>query len=222
MHVNRWATAYFRCLSLNLPPPVKPRLEYPIPKDYYGITPGWLKALHYQLQNNQTISFKLLWDRWMGACLKTQTLTEILCLGGFTNNLAIPWLRFVGLCAAHLTEVIFVFHFDDGCYTIRSTVATRFLFVSQNLTQTMIMICEILTEEPEGGSAMVTLETFVDLYRFLACIDASQPQVLYNIYFTDSVLSLLEKVESKQAEEKISEGSIETIEYAYVVFNCFD
>lgn len=103
--IYRWSTAYFRCLSLNIPPPVKPRLEYPIPSDYYGLTPGWLKALMYQLQNNQTVAFKILYDRWTGACLEHSTLIKILCLGGFTNPQAVPWLRFIGLCAAHLTEV---------------------------------------------------------------------------------------------------------------------
>nr|CAI5859972.1 unnamed protein product [Callosobruchus analis] len=134
----KWSTAYFRCLSLDIPPPVKPRLEYPIPKDFCGITPGWLKALLYQLQNNQTVSFKILWDRWTGACLEHKTLIQILCLGGFTDAGAIPWLKFVGLCAAHLTE---------------------------DLTHTMMLICEIITEEPEGGSAMISLEIFmVGLY----------------------------------------------------------
>uniref|UniRef100_A0A6P7FLD6 Uncharacterized protein LOC114328979 n=1 Tax=Diabrotica virgifera virgifera TaxID=50390 RepID=A0A6P7FLD6_DIAVI len=100
----QWSTAYFRCLSLNIPPPVKPRLEYPIPRDHYGITPGWLKALLYQLTNNKTIHFKILWDRWIGACLPHYTLIQILCLGGFDNPKEIPWLRFIGLCAAHLTD----------------------------------------------------------------------------------------------------------------------
>lgn len=101
----RWSTAYFRCLSLNIPPPVKPRLEYPVPRDYYGLTPGWLKALLYQLENNKTVSFKVLWDRWTGACLEHQTLIKILCLGAFDDPYAIPWLKFVAICAAHLTDV---------------------------------------------------------------------------------------------------------------------
>ncbi|XP_018565388.1 neurofilament medium polypeptide-like isoform X1 [Anoplophora glabripennis] len=181
----RWSTAYFRCLSLNIPPPVKPRLEYPIPRDYCGVTPGWLKALMYQLQNNLTISFKILWDRWTGACLEHSTLIQILCLGGFTDPEAIPWFRFIGLCAAHLTD---------------------------DLTHTMILICEIMTEEPDGGSAMVPLETFTDLYKFLAAIDASKPQVLKNYYFTDALLTLWKEAAEKEEgqgrevkEESISE-----------------
>ncbi|CAG9772322.1 unnamed protein product [Ceutorhynchus assimilis] len=177
--ILRWSTAYFRCLSLNLPPPVKPRLEYPIPRDFRGVTPGWLKALYYQLQNNQTISFKILWDRWMGACLHHNTLIQLLCLGGFDDPLAIQWLRFIAICAGTLTD---------------------------DLTQTMILICEILTEEPEGGSAMIPLETFLDLYQFLAKIDASQDQNLRNYYFRDSLLSLWrEKIEKKESKEEIED-----------------
>ncbi|CAG9832136.1 unnamed protein product [Diabrotica balteata] len=174
----QWSTAYFRCLSLNIPPPVKPRLEYPIPRDHYGITPGWLKALLYQLTNNKTIHFKILWDRWIGACLSHQTLIQILCLGGFDNPKEIPWLRFIGLCAAHLTD---------------------------SLTESMKLICEIMTDEPEGASAMIPFATFMDLYTFLANIDASKPQWLKNMYFTDSLLSLYREVSEKEVKEEVKE-----------------
>ncbi|KAJ8917368.1 hypothetical protein NQ315_002392 [Exocentrus adspersus] len=179
----RWSTAYFRCLSLNIPPPVKPRLEYPIPRDHCGLTPGWLKALMYQLQNNLTVPFKILWDRWTGACLEHNTLTQILCLGGFNDPEAIPWSRFIGLCAAHLTD---------------------------SLTQTMILACEVMTEEPEGGSAMIPLETFLDLYTFLATIDASQPQVLKNEYFSDALLALWKKTAAKDegSRDEVKEESM--------------
>lgn len=74
----------------------------------------------------------------------------------------------------------------------------------QNLTTSMILICEILTDEPEGGSSMINAEVFIQLYEFLAAIDASKPQILKNRYFLDSLLDLwqervgkLEKIESK-------------------------
>ncbi|KAF5281356.1 hypothetical protein FQR65_LT14754 [Abscondita terminalis] len=181
----RWSTAYFRCLSLNLRPPVKPRLEYPIPQAYCGMTPGWLKALMYQLANNLTVAFHVLWDRWIGACLQHESLISLLVLGGFKDPYAIPWLQFVGVCAGHLTE---------------------------NLTQTMILFCEIVTEEPEGGSAMITLETFLDVYELLARIDASVPQTLPNLYFTDSLLSLFREpseVVSKESTIELEEERVE-------------
>ena len=43
----------------------------------------------------------------------------------------------------------------------------------QNLLETMIYVCELLTEEPEGGSAMIPVRTFVRLYEYLATLDCS-------------------------------------------------
>lgn len=43
----------------------------------------------------------------------------------------------------------------------------------QNLFETMIYVCELLTEEPEGGSAMIPLPTFIHLYQYLAELDCS-------------------------------------------------
>ncbi|KAK4878653.1 hypothetical protein RN001_011159 [Aquatica leii] len=181
----RWSTAYFRCLSLNLPPPVKPRLEYPIPKAYFGLTPGWLKALMCQLSNNLTVPFQVLWDRWIGACMQHEHLINLLVLSGFKDPYAIPWLEFVGICAGHLTD---------------------------NLTNTMILFCEIITEEPEGGSAMVPLEIFLTVYKLLANIDASNPQTLLNLYFTDALLALFRQpsvVESKESTVVLEEEIVE-------------
>lgn len=90
---------------MNIPPPVKPRLEYPIPRDHHGLTPGWLRALLYQLPNTPTVHFKILWDRWIGACLKHENLIEILCLAGFDDPTAVPFFRFIAICVAHLTDV---------------------------------------------------------------------------------------------------------------------
>jgi hypothetical protein len=185
----KWATTYFRCLSLNIPPPVKPRLEYPIPRDHHGMTPGWLKALLHQMEGAQTISFKALWDRWIGACLQHPNLIQILCLGGFDDNTAVPWLRFIALCAAHLTD---------------------------NLTQTMILICEILTEEPEGGSAMIPAGVFIDLYQFLARIDASIPQTLKNYYFLDKFLELYQEKIARDSGAKPTEEETEEPSFSIV------
>lgn len=65
------------------------------------------------------------------------------------------------------------------------------------------MICEILTEEPEGGSSTIPLEIFISLYKYLAKIDASKPQTLLNLYFTDSLLNLWK--DRKEQQEEIVE-----------------
>lgn len=80
---------------------------------------------------------------------------------------------------------------------------------SKSLTQTMIMVCEILTEEPDGASASITIENFLSIYKFLAAIDASKDQWLKNKYFTDSLLGLWKEKREKFEEEKKLEESEE-------------
>lgn len=75
------------------------------------------------------------------------------------------------------------------------------------------MVCEILTEEPDGASASINLENFLSTYKFLANIDASKDQWLKNKYFTDSLLGLWKEKkekfeEAKKLEESEEEGEI--------------
>lgn len=56
------------------------------------------------------------------------------------------------------------------------------VMVLQSLTQTMIMLCEIFTDEPDGGSAAISADFFVDLYSFLAVIDALGEVSYYDGY----------------------------------------
>lgn len=180
----KWSTTYFRCLSLNCPPPVKLRLEYPMPIDWHGLTPGWIKSLYLQIHPSSTVEFKILWDRWIGSCLQHENLIQILCLGGFTNPQAIPWNIFIGLCAS---------------------------FITKNLTETMITICEILTEEPEGGSAMISIEAFMSLYIYLARIDASKERVIRNKYFPDNFLKYFKEKEKKFEAAKVAQEEEESL-----------
>lgn len=50
------------------------------------------------------------------------------------------------------------------------------LCAAQDLLATMIYVCELLTGEPEGGSAMIPAATFLRLYGYLAELDCSGEQ----------------------------------------------
>ena len=43
----------------------------------------------------------------------------------------------------------------------------------QNLFETMIYVCELLTKEPDGGSAMIPIKIFMNLYQYLADLNCS-------------------------------------------------
>ena len=44
-------------------------------------------------------------------------------------------------------------------------------FSFQNITEAMKTVCEILTNDAEGGPARISFQLFQDLYRFLAEVD---------------------------------------------------
>ncbi len=48
--------------------------------------------------------------------------------------------------------------------------------VFQTLSDAMVMVCEILTADPEGGAARVPFPLFSDLYTYLAQIDGDISQ----------------------------------------------
>lgn len=51
----------------------------------------------------------------------------------------------------------------------------------------MILLCNILTEEPEGGNAMLPLEMFLQLYQFLANLDCFGKRYVCNNFFFRTV-----------------------------------
>lgn len=46
----------------------------------------------------------------------------------------------------------------------------------------MILLCESLTKEPDGGSAAIPYKDFLTMYSFLANMDASRDVKYYNGY----------------------------------------
>ncbi|XP_049767571.1 uncharacterized protein LOC126100953 [Schistocerca cancellata] len=143
----KWSTAYFRAMADGEIPPVKHRLEYPPTDVPSGLTPGYLRVILRQLKRKKVIPTELLYNKWGGLCLNHNALKVMLEIGEFTDD-EVDVLKFVAIAAGHLTH---------------------------NLKQTMIVICEILTEEPEGGSAMIPFSTFCDLYTYLAKKDCGPP-----------------------------------------------
>uniref|UniRef100_A0A1B6HGB3 RIIa domain-containing protein n=1 Tax=Homalodisca liturata TaxID=320908 RepID=A0A1B6HGB3_9HEMI len=149
-----WSAAYFRAKANNSPPPVKERLEYPPVDTPSRLSPGFLKVLHKQLGENEYVSEEILLEKWLGVCLVQDALESMLRVGSIQDK--VPWLKFVAIAAGHLCA---------------------------NLSKTMVMVCEVLTEEPDGGSAMIPVETFEDLYQYLARLDCgpTKPHSLHTI-----------------------------------------
>ncbi|XP_048488115.1 uncharacterized protein LOC105381494 isoform X3 [Plutella xylostella] len=169
----RWSYEYFSALAEHRPPPVKLRLEYPVFSTEGGLTRGYLKVLACQLEGMSSVPLPRLQAVWEGSCLDVQELSRILCLCE-ARAAAVPRLHFLAVAAGMLTK---------------------------SLTHTMILLCELLTHEPEGGSAAIDAEQFLMMYRFLAPIDASATVKYYNGY-REGTSPPVESVQEEQEEEE--------------------
>ncbi|KAL2735855.1 Ropporin-1-like protein [Vespula squamosa] len=143
----KWTAAYFRALANKEVPPVKERLEYPPFEHPSGITPGYLKTLLNRFGHVNKVPLRAILEHWQGIDLSETSLYQICLVGGFLKgDWNCDFYRFLAIACGLLAD---------------------------NLTDTMIYICELLTEDPEGGSAMIPLHNFTNLYGYLANLDCS-------------------------------------------------
>ncbi|XP_073965547.1 uncharacterized protein isoform X3 [Choristoneura fumiferana] len=144
----RWSFEYFKALAEHRPPPVKLRLEYPVYSTEGGLTRGCLKVLAHQLSSRKHLPLPLIKAAWQGFCLDPCELKRVICLcEAYLREETIPFLHFIAVAGGLLTK---------------------------SLTHTMILLCETLTKEPDGGSAAIPLDDFLTMYTFLARMDASK------------------------------------------------
>lgn len=54
----------------------------------------------------------------------------------------------------------------------------------------MILLCETLTKEPDGGSAAIPITDFLYMYEYLARVDASKDVKYFNGYREGTYLFL--------------------------------
>ncbi|KAH0953744.1 hypothetical protein HN011_007541 [Eciton burchellii] len=136
----KWSGSYFRALAEGEELPVKSRLEYPPPSTASGLTLGFLRVLLRQFGNyNKTLPIETILHRWDCLCLGRKDLDSIVTIGRFRRVCQVK--KFLAIAVGHL---------------------------GGNLTETMIMICQLFTHEPDGGSAMIPLTLFMEMYEYLA------------------------------------------------------
>ncbi|CAH8551948.1 unnamed protein product [Heterobilharzia americana] len=125
-------------------PPVKERLEVPVStqKTDTGLTPGTLRILNNQLASMKTVPLSIVEEKWKDLSLPIERFQEICRIGNFVNFC--EWRWFLALAAS------------DLCAT---------------LPETLKLICELLTADPEGGAARLPFEQWLEFYRYLAKID---------------------------------------------------
>ncbi|XP_014476164.1 PREDICTED: ropporin-1-like protein isoform X2 [Dinoponera quadriceps] len=136
----KWSSSYFRALANGEEPPTKSRLEYPPPSTASGLTLGFLRVLLRQFGNyNKTLPVEAIARRWDCLCLDRRDFQTITTIGKFRRSCQVK--RFLAIAVGLL---------------------------GGNLTETMIMVCQLFSHEPDGGSAMIPLNLFMEIYEYLA------------------------------------------------------
>ncbi|XP_058117204.1 uncharacterized protein LOC131288560 [Anopheles ziemanni] len=147
----RWSAAYFRCLALNVRPPVKPRFESIVRSG--ALTKGIIRVLIDQLGKGYYVQKKILLEKWEGLCLPEEDLLNVLSLLRMLNWSQLHWLKIVAVFIGLLCN---------------------------NLAGTAEMICEMLTEDPDGGAASVPLWMFQECFVAVADLDCGTAQKFVN------------------------------------------
>ncbi|KYN42375.1 Ropporin-1-like protein [Trachymyrmex septentrionalis] len=144
----RWTAVYFRALANGEVPPAKDRLEYPPFIHPSGITPGYLKTVLNRFGHVNKVCLRALLLDCQGLLdLPEMSLYQLFMVAGLLEDKEYcDFYRFLAVACG---------------------------FLGNNLLETMIYVCELLTHEPEGGSAMIPLRIFLDLYGYLADLDCS-------------------------------------------------
>ena len=126
-------------------PPVKERLEYPVPVTESGLTPGLLRVLHKQMGFQETVEKEHLKSKWRGVCLALHHLQEILHsdekLTRDEDN-KIPWKRFVVSAAASICP-------------------------NSKPEDLLEVVCEAVSDLPEGNCSSLQPAEFVEVLNLI-------------------------------------------------------
>ncbi|XP_055295743.1 uncharacterized protein LOC129565193 [Sitodiplosis mosellana] len=143
-----WSAAYFRCIANNVQPPAKLRFEENTEQmiEARSLTKEYLKVLIKQIGKGYFIERRVLEARWKGIGLSENDLLAFLNVCGMIHWERVHWLELLSVMAASM------------CLDFESTIE---------------FICELLTDDAEGGLNSIPLWMFRTCYLFLAQLDPS-------------------------------------------------
>lgn len=132
-----WSATYFRCLANNVPPPERIHLEKGCQQK--TLTKGYIKAIVKKIGKSFFVSRCILQEIWTSFCLPTDDLLKYLSCCGMLKDSYIHWMYLLTLMVESITS---------GAH------------------ETMITLCEVLSDDIEGGPARVPYWMFKICYSF--------------------------------------------------------
>ncbi|CAL8125147.1 unnamed protein product [Orchesella dallaii] len=143
----RWTLTYMRAMAEGRPPPVKDRGEAePVEMSPAGLSPGFLRVLHMMLKDKNPdgkVSANDVRTAWEDLSFDPNDIEEVLDKADLTNGRVNDWRK-----------VLVVF-----ANTIPPT---------GDVAQTMRVVCEVLTEQPDGAEPYINYALWWELYVYLA------------------------------------------------------
>ncbi|XP_055373583.1 uncharacterized protein LOC129606958 [Condylostylus longicornis] len=176
--ILKWSAAYFRSLANDQPPIMKTCLEREIRNKY--LTRGCLRMLIEHIGKGFFVQKRVLQAVWE-MILPLDEFYKLLSLAGMLHWKELHWLKLVGIMAGWL---------------------------STNLKNTMILVCDLLTNDLEGGMARIPIWMFLTVYNYLAELDCSKEQRILNGRKVKDNGSLEELIEPNELPYIISSISL--------------
>jgi len=154
-----WSAAYFQALKNGEPLPVKTRYEMGAST---GLTVGILNILNRQLgpPRQQPIVMKELRDKWQDLGLTEEALDKICVSGNFNlqeEDSTIDMEQFVSVAASDLVSSSASNNGDKSN-------------ASSELGQALSIVCELFTNDLEGGASRISINQFSRFFAFMANI----------------------------------------------------
>lgn len=150
-----WSSAYFQALKTGQPLPVKTKYEM---GSSTGLTFGILNILNRQLgrPREQPIAVKELREKWQELGLTEETLDKICIAGNFNvqTDETIDMEQFVAVAASSLVQT-----------TLNAATKNN---ANSELGQALSIVCELFTNDLEGGASRVRIDQFQRVFTFMA------------------------------------------------------
>nr|XP_053635420.1 ropporin-1-like protein [Cherax quadricarinatus] len=97
-------------MSKGTPPPVKERLEFPVPESSSGISPGVLRVLHRQLNGEGSVTWEQLLEVCQAMGVAEETAQDAWHRAGGGDGGTVEWdhiLSHIAALSTHVSIIIF-------------------------------------------------------------------------------------------------------------------
>ncbi|XP_045103800.1 ropporin-1-like protein isoform X2 [Portunus trituberculatus] len=104
-----WSCAYFKAMTQGSVPPVKDRLEFPIPESESGISPGVLRVLHRQLRVGDSVQWEQLRECCEAMGVAEETAQDAWHRAGGGDGASLEWdhiLSHLAALSAHALQLL--------------------------------------------------------------------------------------------------------------------